>query len=86
MLNYTIILIKPLCPTRWTVRTQALFIVLKNYSVLQDELDNIGQHSSGDASSKAKGLFTNMEQFQTFWGFVLYGICCYRTTSNNSTK
>lgn len=48
-----------------------MFIVIKNYSVLQDELDNIGQHSSGDASSKAKGLFTNMEQFQTFLGLKL---------------
>ena len=35
--------LKPLCPTRWTVRTVAIDAVLKNYLLLQDALELIQQ-------------------------------------------
>jgi len=63
--------IKPLCPTRWTVRTQSLRAVILNYSVLQCELDKIGQESSGEASRKALGVLAVMERFTTYFGLKL---------------
>ena len=33
--------VKPLCPTRWTVRTAAINCVIKHYSVLLQELELI---------------------------------------------
>ena len=65
--------LKPLCPTRWTVRTGAVLSVLQNYNVLQDELDKIGQQS-GEASTRTiykHGAISNI-----FWVKVLLGICC----------
>ena len=62
--------LKPLCPTRWTVRTGAVLSVLKNYAILQEELEHLGQ-GSGESSAKATGLSRNMEQFQTFFGLKL---------------
>ena len=58
--------LKPL----WTVRTGAVLSVLKNYAVLQEELESLGQ-GSGEASAKATGLSINMEQFQTYFGLKL---------------
>ena len=37
--------LKPLCPTRWTVRTAALNAVIKNYTVICCELDTIGRET-----------------------------------------
>ena len=62
--------LKPLCPTRWTVRTGAVLSVLKNYAVLQEELESLGQ-GSREASAKATGLSINMEQFQAYLGLKL---------------
>ena len=62
--------LKPLCPTRWTVRTGAVLSVLKNYAIVQEELEHLGQ-GSGDSSAKATGLSINMEQFQSFFGLKL---------------
>ena len=33
--------LKPLCPTRWTVRTRAISAVLSNYQLLLDALEII---------------------------------------------
>ena len=54
--------LKPLCPTRWTVRTAAVNSIIINYSVLQKKLDDIGQEAS-EASPKAAGFCTIMDQF-----------------------
>ena len=65
--------LKSLCPTQWTVRTGALLSVLKNYAVLQEELESLGQ-GSGEASAKATGLSINMEQF---WAqVIIHGVRC----------
>jgi hypothetical protein len=63
--------IKPLCPTRWTVRATAVDSVLKNYPILLEELEKISEESSGDIASKASGLATSLEQFSTFFGLKL---------------
>ena len=48
--------IKPLCPTRWMVRTAATDAILKNYSILCEELDHLGADTQGESSYKALGL------------------------------
>ena len=58
--------IKPLCPTRWTVRTSAVDSVLKNYLVLMEALEKISEDScTSDARAKVS---TCMEQFRTYFG------------------
>ena len=54
--------LKPLCPTRWTVRTHAIGALLTNYKLLWDALEIIkeGRHEY------ANGYLTSMQQFSTF--------------------
>ena len=59
--------LKPLCPTRWTVRTGALDTVIKNYAVICTELEQIGRECYGEPSRKASGLLALMEKFTTFF-------------------
>ena len=55
--------IKPLCTTRWTVRTKAIEAVLKNYAVLEDTMkDNETQHD--DNGALAGGVLARMEKFE----------------------
>lgn len=63
--------IKPLCPTRWTVRTASIDTILKNYGVIIQQLEEIEASAHGDASSKAAGLIAHMEKFSTFFGLKL---------------
>lgn len=63
--------IKPLCSTRWTVRTTAIDGILKNYSVVCEALDQIGHKTQGESSHKALGLSALMEKFSTFFGLKL---------------
>ena len=60
--------LKPLCPTRWTVHTEAIQAVIMNYSVLFCELEKIGEESCGEASRKSVGVLAIMERFTTFFG------------------
>lgn len=63
--------IKPLCPTRWTVRTGALDSIIKNYVVVCAELEKIGEDANDEPSRKASGLLALMDNFQTFFGLKL---------------
>ena len=63
--------LKPLCPTRWTVRNGAIDTVLKNYSTILAEFEAIGAESQGEASHKALGLLALMERFSTYFGLKL---------------
>ena len=53
--------IKPLCPTRWTVRTCAILAIIENYSVICAELDTITKESYGEPSRKSCGLLAMMD-------------------------
>ena len=55
--------IKPLCPTRWTVRTKAIDSVLKNYSVLQNELE-IVQQQNDEYGMKVCGYHDAMDKLK----------------------
>lgn len=76
--------LKPLCPTRWTVRTGALDAVLKNYSVICRELEQINEESCGEPSIKAMGLLAVMDRFATFFGLKL-SLLVFTVTEQLST-
>ena len=62
---------KPLCPTRWTVRTAALNAVIKNYTVISCELETIGKEACGEPSRKSCGLLAMMDKFALYFGLKL---------------
>ena len=57
---------KPLCPTRWTVRTGAIDSIIKNYDVIRQELEQISDGTCGETSSRALGLLSLMDKFASF--------------------
>ena len=62
--------LKPLCPTRWTVRTEAIQAVLANYHLLQEALELI-QQGTDEYAMKAVGYLNSMEKFSTYFGLKL---------------
>lgn len=64
--------VRLLCPTRWTVRADALKSVLENYVVLQETWDEALEVVK-DTESKARilGVSAQMQTFQFFYGVVL---------------
>ena len=48
--------LKPLCPTRWTVRTHAIRSVLRQYESVLTALEEMASCSSAETSAKASGL------------------------------
>ena len=63
--------LKPLCPTRWTVRTCALHSILSNYSVLQETLQKVNTECHDDYGRTAGGYLAQMEKFSTYLGLKL---------------
>ena len=63
--------LKPLCTTRWTVRTEAINAILKNYAVICCELEQISREGSGEITHKACGLLALMDKFSVFFGLKL---------------
>ena len=62
--------LKPLCPTRWTVRTKAIEAVLANYKLLLDALEAI-QEGKDEYAMKANGFLNSMLKFSTYFGLKL---------------
>ena len=62
--------LKPLCPTRWTVRTRAIGAILSNYELLMDALEMI-QKGKDEYAMKANGYLNSMQSFRTFFGLKL---------------
>ena len=63
--------LRPLCPTRWTVRTGAINAVLKNYPALLQALQTIAETCYDDYGRRANGLHTQLEKFDTYFGLKL---------------
>ena len=59
-----------LCPTRWTVRHGSIGSILRNYSILQDALDEI-KLGHDEYAAKGNGMAIRMESFDTFFGLKL---------------
>ena len=65
--------IRPLCPTRWTVRAESLRSIILNYSVIHSVLEKIFKEYSGnsEATSQARGIMITMERFSFIFGVVV---------------
>ena len=77
--------LKPLCPTRWTVRTSAIDSVVKNYLVIDTELEEIADECHGEPSRKASGLRAVLEKFQTYFGLRLASVIFSATEQLSTT-
>ena len=62
--------LRPLCPTRWTVRTEAINAVLRNYPALLEALNQV-RESPDDYGRRAGGILAQLEQFATYFGLKL---------------
>ena len=62
--------LRPLCPTRWTVRTAAIRSVLDNYEALQEAMYEISR-SSDDSATKALGWLKKLQCFDIYFGLEL---------------
>lgn len=62
--------IKPLCPTRWTVKAKAMLFLIENYRCLQDTLEIISE-GHDEYARRASGLQALMQQFSTFFDLSL---------------
>ena len=67
--------LRPLCPTRWTVRTGALDVVMRNYIYIYvaivEALQEIYEVSHDDYGWRANGLLSQLEKFAIFFGLKL---------------
>ena len=77
--------LKPLCPTRWTVRTKAIDAVLRNYAALMETLDTISSECHGDYGQRANGICSMLERFDTFFGLKLSHLVCIATEQTSQT-
>lgn len=64
--------IRLLCPTRWTVRADAMLSILQNYNTLDNlwqwSLENV---SDTDMKARIRGVQTHMYKFTFFFGVTL---------------
>ena len=59
--------LKPLCPTRWTVRTAAINSILQNHEVLCSALEEIHTSGTDEYAIKAVGFLSLMEKSNVFF-------------------
>ena len=63
--------LKPLCSTRWTVRTSALHSLLNNYCVLCETLQKVNAECHDEYGRTAGGYLAQMEKFSTYLGLKM---------------
>ncbi|KAJ1089934.1 hypothetical protein NDU88_003074 [Pleurodeles waltl] len=64
--------IKPLCPTRWTVRVKAVQKVMDNYEPILETPEQLStSKSSGDVSARARGLLAHFQRGTTVLGLQI---------------
>ena len=57
--------LRMLCPTPWTVRHSSIASILKNFSIIQNALDEISK-GHDDYAAKASGMALKMDNFDTY--------------------
>ena len=62
--------LKPLCPTRWTVRALSMNLLIINYSLVKITLGEISEQG-GRPAAKANGWHEKMEKFSSYFGLKL---------------
>ena len=65
--------VRPLCPTRWTVRAESLKSVILNYLVIDAVLEQILEEYKGnsEATWQARGILTIVEKFSFLFGLLV---------------
>ena len=58
---------RPLCPTRFTVRYQSLQSLDKNFELLDSALDEISSEMTDETGSKARGFQRQLRTFETLF-------------------
>ena len=62
--------IRPMCLTRWTVRSRALDSLIQNYLTLYETFEEVSK-GSDEYARRAAGLLALMPKFSTFFGVCL---------------
>lgn len=83
-LSPDVIGLRPLCPTRWTVRTRAIKSVLDNYEALKQVFEEVNQTCADDYGRRAGGILSQMELFSTYFGLELCYLIFSKTESVSS--
>ena len=55
-----------MCPTRWTVRTCAIDLVLENYKALVSIMEEVNTNQHDEYEQKAGGVLAQMGKFSTY--------------------
>ncbi|XP_070549960.1 zinc finger MYM-type protein 1-like [Ptychodera flava] len=63
--------IRPLCPTRWTVRTGAINAILVNYDALLSTMDQVNREQNDEYGQRAGGVLAQLERFSSYFGLRL---------------
>lgn len=63
--------LRPLCPTRWTVKGPAIRAVLSQYESVLSSLEEMGANNSTSSGAKANGLRERFEKGKTVLGLLL---------------
>ena len=58
--------IKPLCPTCWTVRTEAIDAVIKQYTVILETMEEVHRTTRDEYGLKAGGILAALDKFEMF--------------------
>jgi hypothetical protein len=69
-LHDKVLKLRPLCPTRWTVRAKAIQHVLDQYEPILEALEEMAR-THGDAATRAAGLLTRFQNGNTYIALVL---------------
>ena len=78
--------LRPLCPTRWTVRAEALSSIVDNYEVLLDTMEEVRSNpGSSDVTSKASGILNILLRFSTLFSLT-FGAEVFSVTDFIATK
>ncbi len=65
------ITLKPLCPTRWTVRTPAIDAILGQYEAVLAALEEMASSNTSDTASRANGLHERFQKGTAVLGLFL---------------
>ena len=63
--------LRPLCPTRWTMRISSIQSAMDNYNDLIHFLEDMSMSERGDAGSKSSGYLKQLLTFSMFFALKL---------------
>ena len=64
-------MLRPLCPTQWTMRISSIVIVVANYNELLLFLEDMSNLEKGDLGSKSSEFLKQLQTFSTFFALKL---------------